>query len=264
RKSAYKIVSGEAESVEVTPENLQDFVGKPVFTVERMYDVTPPGVVMGLAWTAMGGSTLFVETSLRRPQDKDAKGDKDGSLEVTGQLGEVMKESARIAYTFARAFLMQHAPANDYLVTSHIHLHVPEGATPKDGPSAGCTIVTALLSLAMGRPVRQNLAMTGEVSLTGKILPVGGIKEKTIAAQAGLTLTLPPGQARRGDVHRPASREQEGLLRPGSLHHRGPGGALRGTLPGDLRHRLPGRAGRGAGRGTVTATPGLQAADVRP
>ncbi|KAK2087136.1 Lon protease mitochondrial [Saguinus oedipus] len=181
RKSAYKIVSGEAESVEVTPENLQDFVGKPVFTVERMYDVTPPGVVMGLAWTAMGGSTLFVETSLRRPRDRDAKGEKDGSLEVTGQLGEVMKESARIAYTFARAFLMQHAPDNEYLVTSHIHLHVPEGATPKDGPSAGCTIVTALLSLAMGRPVRQNLAMTGEVSLTGKILPVGGIKEKTIA-----------------------------------------------------------------------------------
>uniref|UniRef100_A0A8I3W9Q6 Lon protease homolog, mitochondrial n=1 Tax=Callithrix jacchus TaxID=9483 RepID=A0A8I3W9Q6_CALJA len=181
RKSAYKIVSGEAESVEVTPENLQDFVGKPMFTVERMYDVTPPGVVMGLAWTAMGGSTLFVETSLRRPRDRDAKGEKDGSLEVTGQLGEVMKESARIAYTFARAFLMQHAPDNEYLVTSHIHLHVPEGATPKDGPSAGCTIVTALLSLAMGRPVRQNLAMTGEVSLTGKILPVGGIKEKTIA-----------------------------------------------------------------------------------
>ncbi|XP_008048625.1 lon protease homolog, mitochondrial-like, partial [Carlito syrichta] len=92
-----------------------------------------------------------------------------------------MKESARIAYTFARAFLMQHEPDNDYLVASHIHLHVPEGATPKDGPSAGCTIVTALLSLATDRPVRQNLAMTGEVSLTGKILPVGGIKEKTIA-----------------------------------------------------------------------------------
>ncbi|XP_005587703.2 lon protease homolog, mitochondrial isoform X1 [Macaca fascicularis] len=211
RKSAYKIVSGEAKSVEVTPENLQDFVGKPVFTVERMYDVTPPGVVMGLAWTAMGGSTLFVETSLRRPQDKDAKGDKDGSLEVTGQLGEVMKESARIAYTFARAFLMQHAPANNYLVTSHIHLHVPEGATPKDGPSAGCTIVTALLSLAMGRPVRQNLAMTGEVSLTGKILPVGGIKEKTIAAKrAGVTCIVLPAENKK-DFYDLAAFITEGL-----------------------------------------------------
>jgi len=211
RKSAYKIVSGEANLVEVTPENLQDFVGKPVFTVERMYDVTPPGVVMGLAWTAMGGSTLFVETSPRRPRDKDSKGDKDGSLEVTGQLGDVMKESARIAYTFARAFLMQQDPSNDYLVTSHIHLHVPEGATPKDGPSAGCTIVTALLSLAMGRPVRPNLAMTGEVSLTGKILPVGGIKEKTIAAKrAGVTCIVLPAENKK-DFYDLAAFITEGL-----------------------------------------------------
>ncbi|XP_077635664.1 lon protease homolog, mitochondrial [Crocuta crocuta] len=211
RKSAYKIVSGEAQLVEVTPENLQDFVGKPVFTVERMYDVTPPGVVMGLAWTAMGGSTLFVETSPRRPRDKDSKGDKDGSLEVTGQLGDVMKESARIAYTFARAFLMQRDPTNDYLVTSHIHLHVPEGATPKDGPSAGCTIVTALLSLAMDRPVRPNLAMTGEVSLTGKILPVGGIKEKTIAAKrAGVTCIVLPSENKK-DFYDLAAFITEGL-----------------------------------------------------
>ncbi|KAM6218170.1 lon protease homolog, mitochondrial [Rhynchocyon petersi] len=211
RKSAYKIVSGEVESVEVTPENLQDFVGKPVFTVERMYDVTPPGVVMGLAWTAMGGSTLFVETSLRRPHDRHSKEDKDGTLEVTGQLGEVMKESARIAYTFARAFLMQQDPSNPFLVTSHIHLHVPEGATPKDGPSAGCTIVTALLSLAMNQPVRQNLAMTGEVSLTGKILPVGGIKEKTIAAKrAGVTCMVLPAENRK-DFHDLAGFITEGL-----------------------------------------------------
>ncbi|XP_007952655.1 lon protease homolog, mitochondrial [Orycteropus afer afer] len=211
RKSAYKIVSGEAESVQVTPENLQDFVGKPIFTVERMYDVTPPGVVMGLAWTAMGGSTLFVETSPMRPPDKDGKGDKVGSLEVTGQLGEVMKESARIAYTFARAFLMQQDPSNDYLVTSHVHLHVPEGATPKDGPSAGCTIVTALLSLAMDRPVRQNLAMTGEVSLTGKILPVGGIKEKTIAAKrAGVTCVVLPAENKK-DFYDLAAFITEGL-----------------------------------------------------
>ncbi|CAO2641083.1 Lon protease homolog, mitochondrial, partial [Lemmus lemmus] len=189
RKAAYKIVSGEAETVQVTPENLQDFVGKPVFTVERMYDVTPAGVVMGLAWTAMGEHPCHVMGS---------REDKDGSLEVTGQLGDVMKESARIAYTFARAFLMEHDPDNDFLVTSHIHLHVPEGATPKDGPSAGCTIVTALLSLALGQPVLQNLAMTGEVSLTGKVLPVGGIKEKTIAAKrAGVTCIVLPAENRK-------------------------------------------------------------------
>uniref|UniRef100_A0A8B9GIB1 Lon protease homolog, mitochondrial n=1 Tax=Amazona collaria TaxID=241587 RepID=A0A8B9GIB1_9PSIT len=208
RKSAYKIVSGEAETVQVTPENLQDFVGKPIFTVDRMYETTPPGVVMGLAWTAMGGSTLFVETSLRRPKDKE---NKDGSLEVTGQLGDVMKESAKIAYTFARAFLLQKDPNNDFLMSSHIHLHVPEGATPKDGPSAGCTIVTALLSLAMNCPVRQNVAMTGEVSLTGKILPVGGIKEKTIAAKrAGVTCIILPSENKK-DYYDLAGFITEGL-----------------------------------------------------
>ncbi|XP_047443481.1 lon protease homolog, mitochondrial [Mugil cephalus] len=197
RKVAFCIVSGDQNTVTVTPDNLQEFVGKPVFTVDRMYDVTPPGVVMGLAWTALGGSTLFIETSLRRPSRK--AGDKEeGSLEVTGQLGDVMKESAKIASTFARAFLMTKEPKNHFLVNSHLHLHVPEGATPKDGPSAGCTIVTALLSLALNRPVPQNLAMTGEVSLTGKILPVGGIKEKTIAARrAGVTCIILPAENKK-------------------------------------------------------------------
>uniref|UniRef100_A0A3Q2DVP3 Lon protease homolog, mitochondrial n=1 Tax=Cyprinodon variegatus TaxID=28743 RepID=A0A3Q2DVP3_CYPVA len=197
RKVAFHIVSGAQDSVAVAPDNLSDYVGKPVFTVDRMYDVTPPGVVMGLAWTALGGSTLFIETSLRRPLGgADTKG--DGSLEVTGQLGEVMKESAKIASTFARAFLMAKEPENTFLTSSHLHLHVPEGATPKDGPSAGCTIVTALLSLATNRSVRQNVAMTGEVSLTGKILPVGGIKEKTIAARrAGVTCIVLPAENRK-------------------------------------------------------------------
>uniref|UniRef100_A0A665SWI7 Lon protease homolog, mitochondrial n=1 Tax=Echeneis naucrates TaxID=173247 RepID=A0A665SWI7_ECHNA len=197
RKVALRIVSGEQTAVTVTPDNLQDYVGKPIFTVDRMYDVTPPGVVMGLAWTAMGGSTLFIETSLRRPSG-GAEAKEEGSLEVTGQLGSVMKESAKIASTFARAFLMSQEPDNHFLVNSHLHLHVPEGATPKDGPSAGCTIVTALLSLATKRPVRQNAAMTGEVSLTGKILPVGGIKEKTIAARrAGVTCIILPAENRK-------------------------------------------------------------------
>lgn len=199
RKAAFRIVNGEETNVNVTAENLQDYVGKPLFTVDRMYDVTPPGVVMGLAWTAMGGSTLFIETSLRRPRTSKGKdGPPEGSLEVTGQLGDVMKESAKIAYTFARSFLMKHQPENDFLVGSHVHLHVPEGATPKDGPSAGCTIVTALLSLATNTPVRQNVAMTGEVSLTGKILPVGGIKEKTIAAKrAGVDCIILPAENKK-------------------------------------------------------------------
>lgn len=146
-----------------------------------MYEMTPPGVVMGLAWTSMGGSTLYIETSLKRPLSKDDK--ETGSLSTTGHLGQVMKESIEIAYTFAKSYLSKIDVANDYLQKAHLHVHVPEGATPKDGPSAGCTITTALLSIAINKPAKQNIAMTGEISLTGKILPVGGIKEKVIAAK---------------------------------------------------------------------------------
>ncbi|PIK52096.1 putative lon protease-like, mitochondrial [Apostichopus japonicus] len=196
RKAAFKIIKEGIEKIAVNPDNLQDFVGKPIFTTERMYDKTPPGVVMGLAWTAMGGSTLYIETALKKRSEGEKEG--MGSLEITGNLGDVMKESAHIASTFARSFLLQHHQGNDVLQKSQIHLHVPEGATPKDGPSAGCTIVTALLSLALNQPVRQNVAMTGEVSLTGKILPVGGIKEKTIAARrAGVDCIILPTENRK-------------------------------------------------------------------
>ncbi|EEC01969.1 ATP-dependent protease PIM1/LON, putative, partial [Ixodes scapularis] len=184
RKAAFRIVSKEAEEVEVRPDNLNDFVGKQLFTHDRMYDVTPPGVVMGLAWTAMGGSALYIETAVPRPlaSSTEKKG-AEGSLQLTGHLGDVMKESANIAFSVAKSFLLSHDPENDFLQKAHVHLHVPEGAVPKDGPSAGITMVTALLSLALGRPVLPGVAMTGEVSLTGKVLPVGGIKEKTIAAK---------------------------------------------------------------------------------
>ncbi|KAM7285560.1 lon protease homolog, mitochondrial [Ixodes scapularis] len=184
RKAAFRIVSKEAEEVEVRPDNLNDFVGKQLFTHDRMYDVTPPGVVMGLAWTAMGGSALYIETAMPRPlaSSTEKKG-AEGSLQLTGHLGDVMKESANIAFSVAKSFLLSHYPENDFLQKAHVHLHVPEGAVPKDGPSAGITMVTALLSLALGRPVLPGVAMTGEVSLTGKVLPVGGIKEKTIAAK---------------------------------------------------------------------------------
>jgi len=182
RKAALKIVQGVDGAVEVTTENLHEYVGKPLFNSDRIYDETPPGVVMGLAWTSLGGSTLYIETSLKEQlSSDDTKG--QPSMEVTGQLGDVMKESSHIAYTFAKGFIAREDPKNDFFKRAAIHLHVPEGATPKDGPSAGCTIITALLSLATNKPVRQNLAMTGEVSLTGKVLPVGGIKEKTIAAR---------------------------------------------------------------------------------
>ena len=149
--------------------NLTDFVGKPVFHAERIYDQTPVGVVMGLAWTAMGGSTLYIEAA--QVEQVDGK----GSLNLTGQLGDVMKESAQIAHTVARAILLAREPENPFFAKSKLHLHIPAGATHKDGPSAGCTMITSLLSLAMKKPVKKDLAMTGEVTLTGRILPIGGV-----------------------------------------------------------------------------------------
>jgi Lon-like ATP-dependent protease len=153
----------------VDSSNLGDFVGKPVFQAERIYEQTPVGVVMGLAWTAMGGSTLYIETT------KVEEGEGKGALVLTGQLGDVMKESAQIAHTVGRAVLLEKEPDNQFFANWKLHLHVPAGSTPKDGPSAGCTMITSMLSLAMGKPVKKDLAMTGEVTLTGRILPIGGV-----------------------------------------------------------------------------------------
>jgi Lon-like ATP-dependent protease len=157
------------EKVVIDSSNLGDYVGKPVFQAERIYEQTPVGVVMGLAWTAMGGSTLYIETT------KVEEGDGKGALVMTGQLGDVMKESAQIAHTVGRAILLDKEPENLFFANSKVHLHVPAGSTPKDGPSAGCTMITSMLSLAMGKPVKKDLAMTGEVTLTGRILPIGGV-----------------------------------------------------------------------------------------
>ncbi|KAK1291435.1 hypothetical protein QJS10_CPB17g01095 [Acorus calamus] len=161
------------EKVIIDVSNLSDFVGKPVFQADRIYDQPPVGVVMGLAWTAMGGSTLYVETTLIE------QGEGKGALQPTGQLGDVMKESAEIAHTVSRAILLEKEPDNLFFAKSKLHLHVPAGATPKDGPSAGCTMITSMLSLAMKRPVKKDLAMTGEVTLTGRILPIGGRRRET-------------------------------------------------------------------------------------
>ncbi|XP_016959493.3 lon protease homolog, mitochondrial isoform X1 [Drosophila biarmipes] len=185
RKVAFRLVKKEGEHFPVNADNLTTFLGKQIFSSDRMYATTPVGVVMGLAWTAMGGSSLYIETSRRhiRHGEKADSAAAGGTLHITGNLGDVMKESAQIALTVARNFLNVVEPKNLFLEQEHIHLHVPEGATPKDGPSAGITIITALVSLATGKKVRQDVAMTGEVSLKGKVLTVGGIKEKTIAAR---------------------------------------------------------------------------------
>ncbi|KAJ3200031.1 ATP-dependent Lon protease pim1, partial [Dinochytrium kinnereticum] len=184
---------GVGEGVVVTPENLREFVGSPVFMSDRMYDVTPVGVVMGLAWTQMGGSALYIESVLDSALTETSK----PSFHRTGQMGDVMKESATIAYTFAKSFVAGVEPGNRFFERAGVHLHVPEGATPKDGPSAGTTMATSLISLALNRPVMQDIAMTGELTLTGKVLKIGGVKEKTIAAKrSGVKLILLPASNR--------------------------------------------------------------------
>ncbi|XP_052191805.1 lon protease homolog 1, mitochondrial-like [Diospyros lotus] len=198
-------VSKTDEKVLVDTSNLSDFVGKPVFHAERIYDQTPVGVVMGLAWTAMGGSTLYIETT------QVEQGEGKGALHITGQLGDVMKESAQIAHTVSRAILHEKQPDSPFFANSKLHLHVPAGATPKDGPSAGCTMITSLLSLATRKAVKKDLAMTGEVTLTGRILPIGGVKEKTIAAKRSGVKTIIFPSANRRDFDELASNVKEGL-----------------------------------------------------
>ncbi|KAK1294150.1 hypothetical protein QJS10_CPA16g01647 [Acorus calamus] len=193
------------EKVIVDVSNLSDFVGKPVFHADRIYEQTPIGVVMGLAWTAMGGSTLYIETTLI--EQVEGKGD----LHLTGRLGGVMKESAMIAHTVCRAVLLKKEPDNRFFANSKLHLHVPAGSTQKDGPSAGCTMITSMLSLAMKKPVRKDLAMTGEVTLMGRILPIGGVKEKTIAARrSGVKKIIFPSANKR-DYEELPTNVKEGL-----------------------------------------------------
>ncbi|KAM3372097.1 hypothetical protein ACQJBY_019139 [Aegilops geniculata] len=193
------------KKVLIDSSNLDDFVGKPVFHAERIYEQTPVGVVMGLAWTSMGGSTLYIETT------KVEEGEGKGALVMTGQLGDVMKESAQIAHTVSRAILRDREPDNKFFADSKLHLHVPAGATPKDGPSAGCTMITSMLSLAMGKPARKDLAMTGEVTLTGRILPIGGVKEKAIAARRSSIKTIIFPAANKRDFDELADNVKEGL-----------------------------------------------------
>ncbi|KAI0396337.1 lon protease [Xylariaceae sp. FL0594] len=175
--------------VVIDKENLKDYVGPPIFTSDRLYDVTPPGVAMGLAWTQLGGSAMYIESILQsalRPTSR-------AGLEITGNLKTVMKESSTIAYSFAKAFMANEFSDNHFFDKAKIHVHVPEGAVQKDGPSAGVTMATSLLSLALDTPVDPTIAMTGELTLTGKVLRIGGLREKAVAARrAGCKMIIFP------------------------------------------------------------------------
>lgn len=175
RKANLQMAEQHINSFKVGPKDIESFLGKPVFNTEKLYDRQMPGIALGLAYTSFGGATLYIEATAIKS--------KGPGFKQTGQLGDVMRESAEIAYSYVRGLLSQQPPYANFFDEHLVHLHVPAGATPKDGPSAGITMSLALYSLATGKSVRDKLAMTGEITLTGKVLPIGGVKEKTIAAR---------------------------------------------------------------------------------
>jgi ATP-dependent Lon protease len=178
RKVARMVAEGTApKRLSISAPKVRELLGKPRFMRETRKRTAVPGVATGLAWTPVGGDVLFVEATAL-PGGK-------GSLTITGQLGDVMKESAQAALSYVRGNAHTIAPelGDDWFTTHDLHLHVPAGAIPKDGPSAGITMATALVSLITGTRVRDDVAMTGEITLTGQVLPIGGLKEKALAAQ---------------------------------------------------------------------------------
>ncbi len=182
KKKGKETKKKDSREVVLTEANLEEYLGKPIFTSDRFHERTPVGVAMGLAWTSMGGATLYIEAVKVAAEKTEMK--------LTGMAGDVMKESSQIAWSYLQSIKDKFAPGIPFFEKSQIHVHIPEGATPNDGPSAGIPMTTALLSLLKGVPIREDLGMTGELTLTGKVLPIGGLKEKVIAAKRSGVKTL--------------------------------------------------------------------------
>jgi ATP-dependent Lon protease len=219
RKAVVAILKGKKVPIRVGRKNLSEHLGKPLFEPEKPRRAV--GVVTGLAWTPLGGATLDVEATRVYQQTRGFK--------LTGQLGDVMRESAEIAYSYISSHLKDYDAPPDYFEKAFIHLHVPAGATPKDGPSAGITMATALLSLARGEKIARPLAMTGEITLMGEVLPVGGIREKVIAARrVGIEELILPAANRRDFDELPA-HIRKGLSVHFARHYRD---VARQVLPG--------------------------------
>mgnify|MGYP000759391259 FL=1 len=198
RKADRVIAEGEKKSLRISERNLEEYLGTPKYEAEDRDVSSKIGEATGLAWTSVGGDTLTIEVNLVPGT---------GKLELTGNLGDVMKESAKIALTYVRSRLKKQE-----FEKQDIHIHVPEGAVPKDGPSAGITLATAIYSAATGKRVRGDIAMTGEVTLRGRVLPIGGLKEKLLAAKVhGIKEVLVPERNRR-NVAELDSEITEGML----------------------------------------------------
>lgn len=184
RKAAKEILEGRAENIKVTDKNIKEYLGRKKYTPDKANDKDDIGIVRGLAWTSVGGDTLEIEVNTYKGK---------GELILTGKMGEVMKESAMAGISYIRSIAAKYDIADEYFAENDIHIHIPEGAVPKDGPSAGITMATAVLSAAMGKKVKSEVAMTGEITLRGRVLPIGGLKEKILAAKtAGIKTVLVP------------------------------------------------------------------------
>ena len=192
------------KKVTVDAADLDKYLGKPVFDESQIKRAAKPGTAIGLAWTSMGGDTLLLE-SVCFPG-------KNGGLQLTGQMGDVMKESAQIAFNWARRYLIANGIKDaKWFDENTVHLHIPEGATPKDGPSAGITMATTFVSLLTGKTIKPNLAMTGELSLTGQVLPIGGLREKTVAAKRNKIKTILIPKANLRDLEETPDRVKAGI-----------------------------------------------------
>src|SRR5205085_1681370 len=185
RKVAKQIAEGRETPISVTAEQLPEYLGRQRFFAEAAERIDRPGIATGLTWTPVGGEIIFIETA--------AMPGKEGQLTLTGQLGDVMKESATAALSYVRSNAVALGLPQNVFEYQNVHIHVPAGAIPKDGPSAGVTMVTVLVSLASGRKVRSDVAMTGEITLRGKVMPIGGVKEKVLAAyRSGIRTVILP------------------------------------------------------------------------
>lgn len=209
RKTARKVYEKQADVVRVTPENLYEFLGQEKYTQEEKNSTDEVGIVRGLAWTSVGGVTLEVEVNLMPGK---------GECKFTGKMGDVMQESAQTAISCVRAMSLEYAIAEDFFQKHDIHIHIPEGAVPKDGPSAGVTMTTAILSAVTHRPVRADVAMTGEITLRGRVLPIGGLKEKLLAAKnAGIKTVCIPKKNEK-DLEEISEEIKEGIHIVGVTH----------------------------------------------
>ena len=202
RKTAREIYEGEKTAVKITEQNLEKYLGKVKYDFEKKNEHDEIGIVRGLAWTSVGGDTLEIEVNIVPGK---------GEFQLTGQLGDVMKESAQAGISYIRAVSEEYKIPKKFFQENDIHIHIPQGAVPKDGPSAGITMATAILSAVIKRPVRADVAMTGEITLRGRVLPIGGLKEKLLAAKnAGIKTVLVPEKNKR-DVEEISSEIKKGL-----------------------------------------------------